>query len=115
MILCFFFFSSRRRHTRCSRDWSSDVCSSDLWIQHLGCHPLPESASPRKSTLWEEFFVTQRRLPLLRVENHANSQVAQIGCSRTLHGGKGASGFRQDHGNSGGSGKNMDHPAEKCT
>src|SRR2546429_5878637 len=24
------FFSSRRRHTRCSRDWSSDVCSSDL-------------------------------------------------------------------------------------
>src|SRR2546429_6122926 len=28
--LCCFFFSSRRRHTRCSRDWSSDVCSSDL-------------------------------------------------------------------------------------
>src|SRR5687768_18122520 len=28
-IFCF-FFSSRRRHTRCSRDWSSDVCSSDL-------------------------------------------------------------------------------------
>src|SRR5216684_7865648 len=29
-ISFFFFFSSRRRHTRCSRDWSSDVCSSDL-------------------------------------------------------------------------------------
>src|SRR3989449_2399768 len=29
-VSCFFFFSSRRRHTRCSRDWSSDVCSSDL-------------------------------------------------------------------------------------
>src|SRR5690606_40970122 len=28
--LCLFFFSSRRRHTRFSRDWSSDVCSSDL-------------------------------------------------------------------------------------
>src|SRR2546429_5865231 len=28
-VVCF-FFSSRRRHTRCSRDWSSDVCSSDL-------------------------------------------------------------------------------------
>src|SRR5690606_40359995 len=27
---CYFFFSSRRRHTRFSRDWSSDVCSSDL-------------------------------------------------------------------------------------
>src|SRR2546422_1834678 len=30
LFLFFFFFSSRRRHTRCSRDWSSDVCSSDL-------------------------------------------------------------------------------------
>src|SRR5207245_8604203 len=30
LILLFFFFSSRRRHTRCYRDWSSDVCSSDL-------------------------------------------------------------------------------------
>src|SRR2546429_9123441 len=30
MCFLFFFFSSRRRHTRCSRDWSSDVCSSDL-------------------------------------------------------------------------------------
>src|SRR2546422_1380457 len=29
-VFYFFFFSSRRRHTRCSRDWSSDVCSSDL-------------------------------------------------------------------------------------
>src|SRR5215813_7835118 len=28
----FFFFSSRRRHTRCGRDWSSDVCSSDLSV-----------------------------------------------------------------------------------
>src|SRR3989449_8172822 len=33
----FFFFSSRRRHTRCSRDWSSDVCSSDLMIRHTRC------------------------------------------------------------------------------
>src|SRR2546422_5271227 len=30
MCVLLFFFSSRRRHTRCSRDWSSDVCSSDL-------------------------------------------------------------------------------------
>src|SRR6266498_3317792 len=30
MVFFFFFFSSRRRHTRCGRDWSSDVCSSDL-------------------------------------------------------------------------------------
>src|SRR5688572_32712477 len=30
LSLCFFFFSSRRRHTRFDCDWSSDVCSSDL-------------------------------------------------------------------------------------
>src|SRR5216684_5670025 len=35
----FFFFSSRRRHTRCSRDWSSDVCSSDL----LGSYATKEA------------------------------------------------------------------------
>ena len=29
-LFFFFFFSSRRRHTRLVRDWSSDVCSSDL-------------------------------------------------------------------------------------
>src|SRR5690554_8146368 len=33
MPLFCFFFSSRRRHTRCGRDWSSDVCSSDLEMQ----------------------------------------------------------------------------------
>src|SRR5258707_11269350 len=32
MVLCF-FFSSRRRHTRYWRDWSSDVCSSDLEVR----------------------------------------------------------------------------------
>src|SRR5216683_6966534 len=30
MKIIIFFFSSRRRHTRSDRDWSSDVCSSDL-------------------------------------------------------------------------------------
>src|SRR5690242_13987724 len=32
----FFFFSSRRRHTRLTCDWSSDVCSSDLFAPHRG-------------------------------------------------------------------------------
>src|SRR2546426_12207408 len=30
-----FFFSSRRRHTRLQGDWSSDVCSSDLWLARM--------------------------------------------------------------------------------
>src|ERR1039458_5844640 len=37
MSIClFFFFSSRRRHTRCLSDWSSDVCSSDLQMVRKG-------------------------------------------------------------------------------
>src|SRR5206468_7862618 len=32
LFIVFFFFSSRRRHTRSDRDWSSDVCSSDLGL-----------------------------------------------------------------------------------
>src|SRR2546429_2804384 len=42
----FFFFSSRRRHTRCSRDWSSDVCSSDLAgvAPAEGCRPPGRSS-----------------------------------------------------------------------
>src|SRR5215208_4362720 len=49
----FFFFSSRRRHTRWPRDWSSDVCSSDLpppggeeTSQTLSA-PDPPEAGPR--------------------------------------------------------------------
>src|SRR6266850_6328647 len=34
MKICFFFFSSRRRHTRLQGDWSSDVCSSDLGAEN---------------------------------------------------------------------------------
>src|SRR5207249_9098524 len=34
------FFSSRRRHTRSKRDWSSDVCSSDL-VHHLDVKSVP--------------------------------------------------------------------------
>src|SRR3989449_4570241 len=37
-----FFFSSRRRHTRCSRDWSSDVCSSDLRHTRVSGHEARE-------------------------------------------------------------------------
>src|SRR5438105_15886131 len=39
MLLFLFFFSSRRRHTRSTRDWSSDVCSSDL-VNTTAFHPL---------------------------------------------------------------------------
>src|SRR6266513_4219534 len=47
----FFFFSSRRRHTRSKRDWSSDVCSSDL---------------PRNpKSIWRERFAMSKRACLV--------------------------------------------------
>src|SRR5256884_972053 len=56
-FLIYFFFSSRRRHTRCSRDWSSDVCSSDLFDppQSSACShwlagmPLPSARQARET------------------------------------------------------------------
>src|SRR5438477_9317502 len=59
LLFCFFFFfSSRRRHTRLTCDWSSDVCSSDLFqlwsnlpsslkmtpprYQDISAHDIPE-------------------------------------------------------------------------
>src|SRR3712207_7398465 len=44
----FFFFSSRRRHTRYWRDWSSDVCSSDLCLSRFGATFSPPSRRTRR-------------------------------------------------------------------
>src|SRR6266498_4742405 len=46
-VFVLFFFSSRRRHTRCGRDWSSDVCSSDLTDGRTN-RPLPQLGSVAK-------------------------------------------------------------------
>src|SRR5438105_11946478 len=59
LTLSFFFFSSRRRHTRSTRDWSSDVCSSDL--------------HPHRAASWSE--TTAARL----VELARDDRVVAIG------------------------------------
>src|SRR5437868_12837990 len=50
----FFFFSSRRRHTRSKRDWSSDVCSSDLgYVAALdGSHPWSDGGEDEGVKRW---------------------------------------------------------------
>src|SRR3712207_9102340 len=51
LMFFFFFFSSRRRHTRYWRDWSSDVCSSDLNLQFV----MQIGAAHLKMTMEEVF------------------------------------------------------------
>src|SRR5262249_57721628 len=49
-VLCVFFFSSRRRHTRLVSDWSSDVCSSDLVNGSSGSRSRCSCCGPATST-----------------------------------------------------------------
>src|SRR2546429_3541890 len=80
----FFFFSSRRRHTRCSRDWSSDVCSSDLVLQALlGIMPTQQRLDaldvPRRDVdlrliVQQELLLIERR-PQLVLETDRKSVV----------------------------------------
>src|SRR5437868_9688301 len=60
MTFLFFFFSSRRRHTRSKRDWSSDVCSSDLGSRAR--EPRPGTVAARRDARG------RRRAPAHRLE-----------------------------------------------
>src|SRR5438874_3939177 len=88
-LVSFFFFSSRRRHTRSLRDWSSDVCSSDLksTAHHSFRHVVATAHDPGFHSGQREFngwnpqeekvdFISQ----LLEAANHA--QVAPARKSR---------------------------------
>src|SRR2546427_8286075 len=64
ILRVFFFFSSRRRHTRFDCDWSSDVCSSDL--------------RPRLVTTTAEFHTIRRQLDRLAEEGIAVVKVSAL-------------------------------------
>src|SRR5699024_11407588 len=69
----FFFFSSRRRHTSSKRDWSSDVCSSDLHVpparHHLAVPPtIPGHPRDRQAAL---------RTELLSLVDDAHARIDQ--------------------------------------
>src|SRR5690606_40642952 len=55
------FFSSRRRHTRFSRDWSSDVCSSDLDNGFFGAKQVLSISASSKTGLGLGYSLHQRR------------------------------------------------------
>src|SRR5690606_40864457 len=72
-----FFFSSRRRHTRFSRDWSSDVCSSDLKAGNLLPEALledPEIRMARDLVVWAPS--PSRDAILARIDEFVGKQSA---------------------------------------
>src|SRR5699024_10435263 len=86
-----FFFSSRRRHTRSKRDWSSDVCSSDLG--GLGWLFTGDIGKGTEEAIVRNF--SQLRIDVLKVAHHgsdtstsevllaeAKPQIAWIGVGR---------------------------------
>src|SRR2546429_974600 len=91
-FLIYFFFSSRRRHTRCSRDWSSDVCSSDLFDppQSSACShwlagmPLPSARQARETLRsWSarpsDFLVLRaERFRQMRSEEHTSELQSRL-------------------------------------
>src|SRR6266852_7701203 len=88
MFLFFFFFSSRRRHTRCYRDWSSDVCSSDLLD---GTGGLMANASPPLLEALDVSYTYSGQTPTLALEglnlevqdNEFVAVLGPVGCGKT--------------------------------
>src|SRR5437870_13516721 len=71
----FFFFSSRRRHTRWPRDWSSDVCSSDLLTRM--------ARLAREAQLATRAF-EQARTPVVRSEERRVGKSVDLGGRRII-------------------------------
>src|SRR5699024_11429245 len=72
-----FFFSSRRRHTRSKRDWSSDVCSSDLGNfhpQHVREFPLVTQSHPTVCERIRQHWLIRKRSEERRVGKESRSR-----------------------------------------
>src|SRR5947199_7474569 len=97
MIYLLFFFSSRRRHTICLSDWSSDVCSSDLPRRESRVRAVffvirSENAGPARTEfprerlhpkrIWSMRFLQHWRTDTIRSEQSDQSRQ----CLMQLHG-----------------------------
>src|SRR5699024_11840633 len=70
-----FFFSSRRRHTRSKRDWSSDVCSSDLKL---------DSVNEHRRDLIQDKEILESKVERLEVENSSLEDKLTVANSKLL-------------------------------
>src|SRR5579871_7044032 len=72
--LFIFFFSRRRWHTRSLRDWSSDVCSSDLSNVSFECHVVANPPVSEIGWKYEQKSLTNNRSEERRVEKECRSR-----------------------------------------
>src|SRR3712207_9467400 len=93
LVYLFFFFSSRRRHTRYWRDWSSDVCSSDLdsLREAIDQNGLPDVLDPLTPTQVPDVAAPDQALLSSPVVDSVSGSVVQISgvapsCSRQIDG-----------------------------
>src|SRR2546429_7254444 len=85
----FFFFSSRRRHTRCSRDWSSDVCSSDLSIRNVDVFVVGQTAPEQmRKEMVEWLKANFPKVKIVALIQSANRQVPRADYNIVLNNGK---------------------------
>src|SRR5205807_7258454 len=88
IYIVFFFFSSRRRHTRLQGDWSSDVCSSDLLIQFTGVNRVLQALLEghnnlrlrTKLLLWLVLFTAALTSATLPVVRHSAQEIGRASC-----------------------------------
>src|SRR6266498_654421 len=79
----FFFFSSRRRHTRCGRDWSSDVCSSDLPGARSGSQ-WPRQGMTGPVGYWNVDDITSTLKALLEAGAEAQQEITDVGGGKLI-------------------------------
>src|SRR5437899_3059736 len=79
-----FFFSSRRRHTRCLSDWSSDVCSSDLALSVSSCRAssAETDAGDRRQGLRQRSVARAAGTARNRTDRAASLQPQETGDAR---------------------------------
>src|SRR3712207_7792930 len=81
---CIVFFSSRRRHTRYWRDWSSDVCSSDLVAKEYGSISDTKNTGALRKQLKSKgggIIITsvQKLLTLVKSKSFVRSEERRVG------------------------------------
>src|SRR5437870_9456652 len=86
----YFFFSSRRRHTRWPRDWSSDVCSSDLATSKVKSRPCAHcwTRAAARTSKWHESRGRNRGLMMAQQRSEERRVGKEWRARRWTDGGK---------------------------